>query len=49
VLVYSKPSNDVFVMEFEWEEITTASIVLITEMEGRVVESFQINPNITLR
>ena len=48
VLVYPNPSDNVFMIKLESEEITTVSDVFITDMAGRVVESAKINPNVAI-
>ena len=48
VVVYPNPSNDVFIIEVESEELTNVSKVIISDMMGRVVEAATMNPNVAI-
>jgi hypothetical protein len=48
VVVYPNPSNDVFIIEVESEELTNVSKVIISDMMGRVVETATMNPNVAI-
>jgi hypothetical protein len=47
-MVYPNPSDDRFMVEVESEGITSVSVVRITDMLGRIVETATLNPNVAI-